>query len=338
MNSINHISLLHKRLSGLSLSDEEQSRLAQWLEASEENQKLSAEIEVIWNSSTGIYENYEPNKNSGWGSVLAKIDASEVVPKDNIRKLSPRFNILRIAAVFVLLLGLGVIFTWMNKSSELMLAATGMNEQKELTLSDGSTVILNKLSSIEYPEAFSSDSREVVLTGEAFFDITKNPDAPFNIETSNSNVTVLGTSFNVRAYKKEAITEVAVMTGKVKFSNKASKKAVILSKHQAGFLNHSKNSFTSVTGNTALNELSWRTNKMTFRNTTLFNVKKALENHFGIELAIQNKALLACPFSANFDLNEQSLRDILKAIKVVFQVEEIKSEANIYEVIGGNCN
>lgn len=93
-------------------------------------------------------------------------------------------------------------------------------QQRKLVLPDGTRVTLNAGSAISYPEAFEKNIRKVALTGEAFFDVTRNEKAPFVITTGDVVTKVLGTSFNIRAYPENKAVQVAVVTGKVKVNAK----------------------------------------------------------------------------------------------------------------------
>lgn len=94
-------------------------------------------------------------------------------------------------------------------------ATTGFGEKKELTLPDGSQIILNACSKLEYPSQFIGDKREVQLVGEAYFKVQSNPEQPFLIQTSDFQVEVLGTEFNVKSYAHDQIQSVEVENGKV---------------------------------------------------------------------------------------------------------------------------
>ncbi len=88
-------------------------------------------------------------------------------------------------------------------------------------LEDGTVIMLKPNSSIEYPEKFSKSDRKVQLTGEAFFNVTKDKSRPFIIGTADVTIKVLGTSFNVMAYEGAKEISVAVKTGKVSVYAKA---------------------------------------------------------------------------------------------------------------------
>ena len=96
---------------------------------------------------------------------------------------------------------------------------TGRGETKQLILSDGSTIELNAATVFRYPKKFAHSTRTVSLVkGEAFFQVMGDPARPFNVLTGKWRTTVLGTSFDIRAYGQDASTQIALLTGKVKVS------------------------------------------------------------------------------------------------------------------------
>lgn len=97
---------------------------------------------------------------------------------------------------------------------------TANGQQRKIILPDGTRVTLNAGSAISYPKTFSGDIRRVELTGEAFFDVTRNERMPFIIHTGDVTTRVLGTSFNIRAYPENKAVQVAVVEGKVKVNAK----------------------------------------------------------------------------------------------------------------------
>jgi hypothetical protein len=90
--------------------------------------------------------------------------------------------------------------------------------QYQLALADGTRVWLNAASSITYPTSFSGVSREVMITGEAYFEVTRNAKQPFIVKTPKENVTVLGTSFNVNAYADEPAMKTSLLEGSVRIA------------------------------------------------------------------------------------------------------------------------
>jgi transmembrane sensor len=97
--------------------------------------------------------------------------------------------------------------------------STPKGGQYQLTLADGTKVWLNAASSITYPTAFTGTSREVSITGEAYFEVARNPQQPFIVKTPKDEITVLGTEFNINAYHDEASVKTSLIDGSVKISN-----------------------------------------------------------------------------------------------------------------------
>lgn len=129
------------------------------------------------------------------------------------------FLFLKYAAILIL----GLIISWggfeiyrYSASSNVVYIEIQVDNgtHKQLTLPDGTKVILNAGSYMRYPSAFS-DIRYVEINGEAFFEVIRNEKIPFIVKTKNANIRVLGTSFNVKAYEMDAQLEVSVRTGKV---------------------------------------------------------------------------------------------------------------------------
>lgn len=95
--------------------------------------------------------------------------------------------------------------------------STPRGGQYQVELPDGSKVWLNAASSLRFPTTFAGKERRVEITGEAYFEVTKNPSVPFVVGVNNAEVQVLGTHFNVMAYNDESALETTLLEGSVKF-------------------------------------------------------------------------------------------------------------------------
>src|SRR5690606_25369938 len=90
--------------------------------------------------------------------------------------------------------------------------------QYQINLSDGTLVLLNAASTLTYPAEFGENTREVILDGEAYFEVTKDPEKPFIVRTAKQRIEVLGTSFNINAYNNETTTKTTLLTGAVRIN------------------------------------------------------------------------------------------------------------------------
>jgi ferric-dicitrate binding protein FerR (iron transport regulator) len=184
----------------------------------------------------------------------------------------------------------------------------------KIILPDGSTAWLNAGSVLKYPKAFEGKVRNVELVdGQVFFDIKHMDAHPFVVKTSNLNITVLGTSFDVKAYKNEKITKVSVLTGKVGISvqGQANKPVIMLLPTQQVVLNNTTDNL--VKGSTKVVTIeSWRKNVLAFEDEDLNVVFKALERKYNTKINVEDKELLDQHISIK--LNAQPLTNILEVL------------------------
>jgi transmembrane sensor len=212
---------------------------------------------------------------------------------------------------------------------------TAPPQQKTVvTLPDRSVVQLHAGSSLTYPEAFASGNREVILTGEAFFEITKDATKPFVVRSGDVSTTVLGTSFNVQAFPHEN-TSVTVITGRVRVSGKegSTTAPVILTPGNQAVYDHRHQAITT-SEVTVEQYISWRDNIISFHNTSLEEASEKLGRWYGVTLTFENDAVKQCRISGRY--KDQRLEDVLESIEYMY---DIKSKVNQKSVIlyGKGC-
>ena len=204
------------------ISESEKSTLMKLLQE-EENQKLFTEYEQVWTASTKVADNKKKySTDSAWEKQKSRMAQRE---KTNY------WPLFRAASVVVLILAVGSIFISQRNATKLIVHSTA--EQKEkIELADGTIVWLNERSSFSYSNKYGKKNRLVSLEGEAYFEVEKNEEMPFEITLpSELTVTVLGTSFNINTHIPE-VTKVAVLSGKVKFGKEEN--FVLLEKNEIG--------------------------------------------------------------------------------------------------------
>lgn len=191
-------------------------------------------------------------------------------------------GISKYAAVF-LLLGLSGWIYWQLAFSSVDSPAMKTKQTLEgmrstITLSDGSRVRLNENSEFEFPETFSGDKRLVKLEGEAFFDITPNPDKPFIVQTGNAEIEVLGTSFNINT---DQATEVTVTSGKVKVADRHSLEQAFLHPGQQAVVDGKAIAIHEVNPEYFI---GWHTRSLSFEEEPVEKVFEILERAYGVEI------------------------------------------------------
>jgi len=201
----------------------------------------------------------------------------------------------------------------------------GKGEEYQLVLSDGTQVWLNSESRLKFPVQFAKNKREVILEGEAFFEVTKNPEAPFIVKTGPMNVEVLGTSFNVSAYKDEASIQTTLVEGKVRVSSTfgQSQEQVLKPNEQAVF-NKSNNQIEIIEVNAAL-YACWREGVFVFDEDNLEDILKKLSRWYDLNVFFKSEEVRAYQFSGKlprFKNCNELLEMIEKTTDVQFTMKE----------------
>ena len=291
-----HIQQLVSYLSG-NCSKEEQLAVESWLKLSKDNQMMYNEFKQVWESTSVRTNSFLINVDSRWEDFKIRAnfkEASHSAIVDNNKQLFiKRFfiNVTRVAAVIVFLFGLYLMFDKEKQAETLNYSAAIAQTDSPFVLPDGSNIAFNKGANINYPEYFSSDTREVSFMGEAFFNIAHNPDKPMIIATENVRVKVLGTSFNLcNCLNSDEIT-VYLESGKILFYSVDSfdgniLEQIILTPGEKGVYNKTTGLITKCQFSDN-NHIAWKTGKLEFVNTPLADVVQVLEKNFNINITSQ---------------------------------------------------
>lgn len=305
-------------------SREEQEWLMQWKNESVDNHLLFREFELIWANSVKENVDLTIDVESDLDKVHQQLQDS---PEKNKRTRSQSVrlfpNLYKIAAVIVIAAGLGITYYFMNTNvpTGYKEISTRADELREVILADGTQVSINASSTFYYPAIFDENTRKVYLKGEAYFEVAKNKHKPFVIEAEGATTTVLGTSFNVRAFSKEELVTVTVLEGKVAFA--AAKGQVTLTAGEKGILDKNKES-VSEERNSDPNYIAWKTRKLIFREVELKEVAKTLGNYYHATIKIEDEKLASRTFTSTFD--DKTLQDVLEIIKLSLNIKVEKKD------------
>ncbi len=215
--------------------------------------------------------------------------------------------------------------------------STKVGDKASINLTDGSKVWLNGDSKITYVGDFGNKTREVYLSGEAFFDVAKDKTRPFIIHTRTINLKVLGTAFNVRSYDNEKETETALVRGSVevtlcnrpdqKIILKPGEKLLVKNIPVDTALNYKKQKLDEETPIAVLTnmhyygidsssvETSWTKNELVFNDEPLDKIALNLERWFNIRVTITDESLRKEKYTATLE-DDDKLKDFLEALKL----------------------
>lgn len=224
-------------------------------------------------------------------------------------------RITRWAAVFIgLLLAAGIVYYLLPGIFHQRNAAREIAQSsysRYITLPDGSRVVLRAGSRLSYPAAFTGDIREVRLSGEAYFDIKPDSAKGFIIHTGRVRTTVLGTSFNIKAYPEAEEITVSVTRGKVRVEDDKQVLAVLTRDQQVVY-----NTVRSVSAQQAVaaaTQLDWARQDMIFESISFDDIATILNKRYGVYIRFANDGLRYCLIRASFTGTE-SLEEVLEVI------------------------
>ncbi len=336
MEENNYLELIHKYLTN-KIGLEEEQQLQLWLSEHPNNPAILEDYAKTWELSLQYKENESFDVDAGWKRLKTKAQATKTIPSKAPARIRPMTWFKRAAAVTLILAALGVLshFLW-TPSPQWVQVNTG-EETQQLKLPDGTNVHLNKNSHLTYPEQFTGESRTISFSGEAFFEVERDVNHPFIIKSTDSEVKVLGTSFNLRSYPEEENTEVAVLTGKVQLAGKTDNNTMtfkVIEAMEVGTYNREDHSLHKEKTATA-NSTSWKTQELKFVNTSIENVVKAIAKHYQVKLDVSQANLQACTFTSSF--SKDSIEDVMASFALALNVKVEKDTEGNYRISGGKA-
>lgn len=272
-----------------------------------------------WDESADIHTTEKADKDQIWKNVTA-ICWNEGEPESFKRK---KTNFLRIgswaaAVVAVLLAG---VWTIQSLSPEYTTITAPANERLAITLPDHSKVWLNASGTLRYRNAFN-DNREVILEGEAFFDVVKRPESPFRVHFQSACIEVKGTEFNIKTNNQ--IAEVTLFSGKVEFTAKDIEKAIAMSPSQQIVYDASHHQVTLSQVDTE--EYDWRSEEYSFVDKPLRDLVRFINRSYQVNVVVKDPTNESYLFSGKIRKQEK-LSDVIDKICITLDLKQsIKGE------------
>jgi ferric-dicitrate binding protein FerR (iron transport regulator) len=303
--------LLARYLSG-ECSPGEVAIIEGWMKTDPANEHLLRSMETIWNvpeppaALSDVAKLWSQLAEGAGIPVSSRNDRDRQVPQDplpqrpwlsGIHTNTHRF--LRYAAVLVA----GSILTvlvmrdyagfWQGRgTAEFQTITVANGDRQRLTLADGSHVVLDAGSVLQYPKKFFGHTREVSLNGEGYFDVRSDPDKHFIVHTNHATVQVLGTEFNIRAWQVNEQVVVSVAEGRVRLAPEGgmAQEAVIIDKGQSSTM--AKDGVPSRPVSSDIEEhIGWMNNKVTFRDIPLREILYQLERWYDVEFVLPDSSV-----------------------------------------------
>jgi ferric-dicitrate binding protein FerR (iron transport regulator) len=349
--------LLTRKIAG-EASPEDLAELEKLVQQHPEWQYALQNLEDIWNShpSTDLSEEEDAylihlhrmqEKNIPFGNKAKENEAAVFeleAPRSNKRR-----RLAWITAGIAVAASVAAIFFFKpvnrqgkNEIASINEISTRLGSKTRIQLPDGSIVWLNAGSKLVYDKNFGKEERLVTLSGEGFFDVVRDPSKPFIVHTTNIEVRVLGTVFNVKAYPEDKSSETSLIHGSLEVSIKSRPRdKIILSSNEKlvvenkisssrDSLSEDRNlplmSLNQIKHNpvdNSVNETQWIDNKLVFDNEPFADIAVKMERWFGVEIEIADSSLAEKRMTGKFEREniEQALESLSYASTTSFVFE-----------------
>jgi transmembrane sensor len=322
----------------------ELEELVELLQQADSDEQLNDEMAAHWQQLKTATTDYPVDWDKMYGNIMGAEEHLKRGRKGLL--LTIRYRWFAAAAVLLLVLaGAGWYINHLQQGAtkdKLVVVNTPAVKTTEspvgkqfVYLPDGSTVVLNAGSTLDYPRAFNGNSREVTLLGEGYFDIKHNADKPFIVHSGNLSTRVLGTAFDIKAYPNHGTIEVTVTRGKVQvMKNDNIKLGIITANQQIVYTRDNDDALQKNVDVKAV--LAWKPAEMLFDNNSLQEVANYIQSKFGVQVLFANDNLKNCKVSATF--NETDSLDEL--LTVVCAVSDATYSINNHKITinGKGCN
>ncbi len=313
------------------LDEDELITLKNWVNESYENRKLFDQYNEVWQLSNVVFNEGQYNTEAGWNSLQKTITKNSDNANNRFRLVGNNqlviWKVASVAAMLVAALFIGLFIHKNDKltNNQIVTIQSPRGEKSKIILADSTVVWLNSESQLTYSNDFDSDMRIVTLSGEGYFDVTKDCDRPFIVRTMNADIEVYGTRFNVSSYPDEQQTETTLEEGKIGVYIVGKSNPVAVNPGQR-FI------FNKQTGETSLEQVdtdlytSWKENKLRFNNALFGDVVKKLERWFDVKIFLDKD--LKSSERYTMCIKTESLREVLKRIKLTtsmsYKIDEEK--------------
>lgn len=306
-NNINIVEELLPRYCDGNVSAEEKEKVEIWIRQSEEHYKIAQQIQLIYLASDTIAIMDQVNTDN----ALDKVDGR--IRRSQLKTLFMWGQ--RVAAIlFIPLLAAYLLEVLIPEKRDIRMLEVRTNPgmTTSLTLPDGTKVNLNSESSLVYPETFEGDLRSVRLEGEAFFEVVKNPEKRFVVTTPhNASVEVLGTSFNMEAFKWDSIVSTTLISGKVAFISRSGQVNMKPGEKLVYNIQADRASIYQTNGEA---EISWKNGMIIFRKTPFEEVLRMLTKRFNVDFVVSNNKYVKDFYTGSFTNHRlEQILDIFNA-------------------------
>jgi transmembrane sensor len=296
------------------LSEEEAKSFTNWLEL-EDNSQLFQQLQTVWENIQQKVATYEPDMEYYWKELSARMDNAENKTITSKRfSFKPFYKYIAAASVLLIITFSTAYFLGINHSQKSTISESysSLTGKSKVILSDGSEVWLHSNTTLKYSNNLASNSREVSLSGEAYFNVTHDANKPFIVKAGQVAVKVHGTKFNVNAYNTKNSILVSLSEGSVEMKTEG--KDVFLKPGEEGNFNKENKQLAVNKGDVEFAQ-SWTNEQLRFEKKNLREVCKYLSKWYSVDIKIDPS--IADNQAYSFTVQNESLEEIARLLSKV---------------------
>ena len=283
------------------LDQQEARAIESWASESEENEKTLMSLAKVYNLGQLARTYTKEEVEDAWKKTCARFGVAPRARKPLKRQWV--FWSMAVAIALLVAVNLALVLNAPVAGTDKAIILTSQQGKfVKYTLPDSTVVTLNHNSSLEFPLAFNGDERRVKLNGEGYFDVARDEEKPFIVETGKEiQIKVLGTEFNLQSFSSDDIVQVSLISGSVEISRNGVADFSYIMHPSERFTCNVSNWEMKVETLKGITGVEWMSNKLVFMDTTLKEVARQISNHFGVQVIIEEEGLNSIRFSGSFD-------------------------------------
>jgi ferric-dicitrate binding protein FerR (iron transport regulator) len=280
--------LIVRHLTGKA-TEKEEKELLDWIEEREENKNFFLQTKSVWQTTGSAKIDFSPDKE--WKKIHKRINKSE---PSFPRSFWIRFA--KTAAVFIFAFTIGWILKThltQNTGRTWLQVQVPAGQITKVVLSDGSKVWIDSETTFRYPSDFSQNGRNVILDGQAYFEVAENRNSPFTVSTDLMDVKVLGTRFSLSAYKEDRQVRATLLDGEIVLKNKISesKESILYPGDQARYDKKTNELKIQHLPDKEQGEIGWLNGRYEFFDEPLYHILNVASRWYNVDFIINDDSL-----------------------------------------------
>lgn len=297
-------------------------QLLEIVRKSEDKKQELAQLKSVYDSLSVRVEALKYPIETSWETMRQKIDADKQTKKTNISPIRRMTYLWTYAAIFLLTLLLGVQYVYYHSNVQPIEVPGSFTRfvvekgggKSSLFLPDGTKVLLNAGTTIQYPTQFDQHERTVILDGEGYFEVAENKQKPFVVKLKGYDVKVLGTVFNVKAYPDMPYSTTSLVSGKILLTSYDAVGAIreeqIMHPDETARIDKQTGSITTFRSDDEF-QLAWTKKLYKFKDKPFIEIVSELERLYDVSILIEDEALSQSIFTGSFVLRS-TIEEVLE--------------------------